>query len=220
MSKQTILAPSILNADFSSLGEQIKLVENAGASWLHLDVMDGHFVPNISFGPPVLQHIQKITNLPIDVHLMVENPDDFLQNFQQIGAKIVTVHAEVCTHLYRTLERIKSLDMKAGVALNPATPISHIESVIPYVDLILAMTVNPGFGGQAFIPEVLMKIKQIAKMIEDSGKDIFLEADGGIDLDMAKDVVSNGANVLVVGSAIYQSKDISATVKKFLSILA
>jgi ribulose-phosphate 3-epimerase len=219
MSTKSIkIAPSILNADFSRLTEQIKIVEDGGADLLHLDVMDGHFVPNLTFGPPVIRDIKNATKLPLEAHLMVKNPHSCLREYQTAGVGLVTVHAEVGHHLHRTITEIHKLGMKAGIALNPATPACAIEPVLPFVDIVLAMTVNPGFGGQEFIPEVLPKIEQIAKMIKDSRREIFLEVDGGIDESSARRLVRSGADVLVIGSAIYGSDDIAGAMKRFRAL--
>lgn len=207
------IAPSILSADFRCLREQIKLVQEAGADWIHLDIMDGHFVPNITFGPIVVQAVRKITNLPLDVHLMIENPDLYLQDFQHSGADLLTVHVEACRHLDRTLNSIRDMNLKAGVALNPATPLNSVEEVWEEIDLLLIMTVNPGFGGQKFIRSTLRKIEKAAAEIKRKGLDIHLEVDGGIDEHTAVQVVRAGADVLVAGAAIFESQDIMGSLK-------
>ena len=196
------IAPSILAADFSKLGEEVRAIDKGGADWVHIDVMDGHFVPNISFGAPVMQSIRSHTKMPFDVHLMIAPADPYLAQFASAGADIITVHAEAGFHLDRSLQAIKALGKKAGVSLNPATPVSVLEHVIDRLDLILIMTVNPGFGGQSFIKAMIEKIKQ-AKALT-GGRDIDIEVDGGITVDTAPLAVQAGANVLVAGSAIFK----------------
>jgi ribulose-phosphate 3-epimerase len=197
------IAPSILSADFSKLGEEIELITKAGADYIHIDVMDGHFVPNITIGPKVVQHIKKHTKLPFDVHLMIENPDNYLKDFADAGADIINVHYEAVTHLDRTISTIKSLGKKAGVTLVPTTHEDALDYIIDKIDLILVMTVNPGFGGQKFLDSQIQKIKNIRKKIEKTGRNIDLEVDGGIDNDTCSKVIKAGANVLVSGSYIF-----------------
>ncbi len=199
------IAPSILSADFSRLGAEVDAIVAAGADYIHVDVMDGHFVPNISFGAPVMKSIRSVTDRPFDVHLMIAPTDAYLADFAQAGADIITVHAEAGPHLHRSLQAIRALGKKAGVALNPATPVSAIQHVIDDIDLILVMSVNPGFGGQKFIPESLTKIRQAKALI--GGRDIDLEVDGGVDANNARAIVDAGANVLVAGSAVYVGND-------------
>ncbi|WP_110112877.1 ribulose-phosphate 3-epimerase [Bacillus sp. CGMCC 1.16541] len=199
------IAPSILSANFATLAEEIKDVEAGGADYIHVDVMDGHFVPNITIGPLIVEAIRPVTTLPLDVHLMIENPDVYIPTFAKAGADILTVHAEACPHLHRTVQLIKEHGMKAGVALNPATPIDMVKHILNDIDLVLLMTVNPGFGGQAFIPSVLPKIEQISQLIEIRGLSIEVEVDGGINEETAKKCTEAGANVLVAGSAIYNT---------------
>ncbi len=212
------LAPSILAADFSILGEQIKKVESAGAEYLHIDVMDGSFVPSISFGLPLISSIRKSTGLTFDVHLMVTEPERFVDQFADAGANILTVHQEACTHLNRTLKHIKERGVKTGVALNPATDISTLKYVLNYVDMILVMSVNPGFGGQKFIPETLEKLKDVKNMVKASGRDIDIEVDGGITLKNVDTILKAGANVIVSGSSVFRG-NITDNVKNFLEIL-
>ena len=209
------LAPSILSADYGRLAEEINLVEKAGADYLHIDVMDGHFVPNITIGPPVVASIRKKSNLTFDLHLMVENPDKYIGDFTKAGADIITVHVEACRHLHRTLQIIKEHGIKAGVALNPATPISYIEHVLDEIDMILVMTVNPGCGGQKFINGMLNKISSIKRLVDDRGLNIDIETDGGVKLDNVCEVVKAGSNVIVAGSAIFSSNNVEQTIKKF-----
>lgn len=201
------VAPSILAADFAKLGEEIKEVEHGGADYIHIDVMDGHFVPNITIGPLVVDSVRPITKLPLDVHLMIDNPDVYIADFARAGADIISVHAEACKHLHRTIQSIKQLNVKAGVVLNPATPISALEHIIEEVDLVLLMTVNPGFGGQSFISSVVPKIKQLAQLIHEKNVSVEIEVDGGINPETAKICIEAGATVLVAGSAIFSQSD-------------
>jgi ribulose-phosphate 3-epimerase len=201
------IAPSILSADFAKLGEEINAVEKAGADYIHIDVMDGHFVPNITIGPLIVNAIRPITTLPLDVHLMIENPDQYIEAFAKAGADYITVHVEACRHLHRTIHYIKSFGVKAGVVLNPATPVETIQHIIADIDMVLLMSVNPGFGGQKFIPEVLPKIRKVKKMADDKGLDLEIEIDGGVNPETAKMCIEAGANVLVAGSAIYNEDD-------------
>lgn len=203
-----LIAPSILSADFSDLKHEIKKVENAGADWIHVDVMDGSFVPNITIGAPVVKSIRNQTSLPLDVHLMIVDPDKHIKDFVDAGANIITVHAEACTHLERTLSLIKELGCKAGISFNPHTPVDCLKYVLEKTDLVLIMTVNPGFGGQKFISSVVPKISEVKKLFDEnklSGK--YIEVDGGINTQTAPIVRSAGANVLVAGNAIYSLKD-------------
>ncbi|WP_243290238.1 ribulose-phosphate 3-epimerase [Bacillus sp. FJAT-47783] len=201
------IAPSILSADFSRLEEEIKDVEQGGADYIHVDVMDGHFVPNITIGPLIVEAIRPVTKLPLDVHLMIEDPDRYIPQFSRKGADIISVHVEACPHLHRTIQLIKSEGVKAGVVLNPHTPVSMIEHIIDDVDLVLLMTVNPGFGGQAFIPNVLPKIQKVKQMVIDRNLQVEIEVDGGVNIETAKQCIEAGANVLVAGSAIYNQAD-------------
>ncbi|MFB9758196.1 ribulose-phosphate 3-epimerase [Ectobacillus funiculus] len=207
------IAPSILSADFSKLADEIKEVEAGGADYIHVDVMDGHFVPNITIGPLIVEAIRPVTTLPLDVHLMIENPDQYIPSFAKAGADIISVHVEVCSHLHRTIQLIKQHGIKAGVVLNPATPIDQVRHILEDIDLILLMTVNPGFGGQEFIKSVLPKIEQISQMIEIRGLSVEIEVDGGINEDTARLCVNAGANVLVAGSAIYNQADRKAAIE-------
>ncbi|PLR77592.1 ribulose-phosphate 3-epimerase [Bacillus sp. V3-13] len=201
------IAPSILSADFSKLGEEIKDVELGGADYIHVDVMDGHFVPNITIGPLIVEAIRPVTKLPLDVHLMIENPDHYIEAFAKAGADYLTVHVEACRHLHRTIHYIKSFGVKAGVVLNPATPVESIQDILADVDLVLLMSVNPGFGGQKFISAVLSKIKKLKEMIIAQGLAIEIEVDGGVNEETAKQCIEAGATVLVAGSAIYNAPD-------------
>ncbi len=202
MSRITI-APSILSADFARLGEEIVAVEKAGADWIHVDVMDGRFVPNITLGPPVIRSLRKTTKLPFDVHLMIEKPEDHIEAFANAGADTITVHVEASTHLHRTLERIRQLGKRAGVVLNPATHEDTIRYVIGVVDLVLVMSVNPGFGGQSFLRDTLPKVSAIRKMIDASKRKVDLEIDGGINETTAKEAITAGANALVAGNYVF-----------------
>jgi ribulose-phosphate 3-epimerase len=201
------IAPSILSADFSRLGEEIAAVESGGADWIHVDVMDGHFVPNITIGPVVTEGARRATALPLDVHLMIEDPDRYLEAFVQAGASVVTVHQEACRHLHRTLSRIRDLGAKAGVALNPATALSTIHDVLPQIDLILIMSVNPGFGGQSYIDASTEKVRRARGMLDEAGVDALIEVDGGVDGGNAATLADAGADVLVAGSAVYGHVD-------------
>jgi ribulose-phosphate 3-epimerase len=208
------IAPSILSADFTKLGEDIARAEAGGADWIHIDVMDGHFVPNITIGVPVVKSIRPVTKLPLDVHLMIEKPDNYLEAFAKAGADYITVHAEAATHLQRTLAHIRSIGKKAGVALNPGTSETALQYVLGDIDLVLVMTVNPGFGGQKFISEVVPKIARIRKMFDDAGfKDVLISVDGGINDDTAKLVVDAGANVLVAGNSVYGAPSVEGAIK-------
>ena len=209
------IAPSILSADFSRLGEELKTVEEAGADWIHVDVMDGHFVPNITIGPMVVEAVRKSTKLPLDVHLMIEDPDFYIPYFIKAGADIITVHVEVCKHLQRTIRAIKEQKKTAGIVLNPATSLSAIDNILDEVDLVLLMSVNPGFGGQEFIPSTVKKVEKLKRMINDEKLKVDIEIDGGIKPENAVDVIKAGANILVAGSSVFKGKDY----KKMINLL-
>ena len=211
------IAPSILSADFSRLGEEIKAVEAAGADWIHIDVMDGQFVSNITIGPPIIESIRKCTKLPLDVHLMIQNAGCYLKSFADAGADILTVHVEACPHLHRTVQAIKELDISAGVVLNPSTALSTLEEIMVDIDMALLMSVNPGFGGQEFIPSMNDKIANLRDIIDRFDTDIDLEVDGGIKTSNVKEVKEAGANIIVAGSAIFGSDDYKKTIKELRS---
>ncbi len=212
MSKEILIAPSILSADFNRLGGEIKDVEEAGADLIHVDVMDGHFVPNITIGPLVVEAAARIASKPVDVHLMISHPDKYIDLFAKAGADWITVHVEACTHLHRTVARIKELGKKAGVVLNPATSLSTLDYILEDVEVVMLMSVNPGFGGQKFIPSTLAKIWQLKQRIDAMGLDVDIEIDGGISPETIADVAEAGANVFVAGSAVYGSRDYKETI--------
>jgi len=207
------IAPSILSADFCRLGDEVRAVEAAGADYIHVDVMDGHFVPNITIGPPVVAALRKVTALPLDVHLMIAAPDRYIADFAAAGADIIVVHAEASTHLHRSIQLIKSLGKKAGVSLNPATPLNCLEYVLADLDLVLLMTVNPGFGGQSFIEECIPKIRSLRAMLDKRGLEAELEVDGGVKIDNIARIAHAGADVFVAGSAVFGSPDYLATIQ-------
>ena len=216
--RQIQIAPSILSADFTRLGEEIRAVEQAGADIIHIDVMDGHFVPNITLGPLVVKAVRRVTTRVLDVHLMISNPDDYLEAFAEAGADWITVHVEGCRHLHRTISRIRQLGKKAGAVLNPATSLSNLDHILEDLDLVMLMTVNPGFGGQSFIPSSLEKIWTLRQRIRDMGLGVGIEVDGGISSETIADVAEAGANILVAGSAVYGSKDYAATIDELRSL--
>jgi len=203
----TKIAPSILSANFSKLGDEIKEVEKGGADYIHVDVMDGHFVPNITIGPLIVEAIKPVTSLPLDVHLMIENPDNYVKDFADAGASIITVHQEASIHLHRTIQLIKNTGVKAGVVINPATPVEMIKDILPEVDLVLIMSVNPGFGGQSFITHTIQKIKQVAAWRNEMSLSFEIEVDGGVNVHTAKMCTDAGADVLVAGSAVFGQLD-------------
>ena len=205
--RKTMIAPSILSADFARLGEEITAVAKGGADVIHIDVMDGHFVPNITIGPLVVKAVRRITDLPLDVHLMIENADAYLDDFAKAGADWITVHVETGYHLHRTIHRIKELGKKAGAVLNPATPLTSLTEILPDLDLVMLMTVNPGFGGQSFIESSLTKIKQLKKMIDDRGLNVGIEVDGGVSPKTIGPIAAAGANIFVAGSAVFGKDD-------------
>jgi len=213
------IAPSILSADFAKLGDEIRAVEAAGADWIHVDVMDGHFVPNITIGPLVVDAIRPVTDLPLDVHLMIENADRYIPDFAKAGADIIAVQTEACVHLHRTLQFIRQNGCKSGVVLNPATPIDSLEWILPEIDLVVLMSVNPGFGGQTFIPATLEKIGRLRKMIDARGLAIEIEVDGGVNSKTIASVSQAGADVFVAGSAIFGSDDYAATISEFRRLM-
>jgi len=209
-----LVSPSLLTADFGNLAKEVRMINDSEADWIHLDIMDGVFVPNISFGFPVIQHIKKASKKPLDVHLMIVDPDRYLSRFHDAGADIITVQYEACVHLQRTVTEIRNLGMKAGVAVNPHTPVSLLKNILPYTDMVLIMTVNPGFGGQAFIMESYSKIAELRKMIDDRKQSVLIQVDGGIGTDNAKKLVETGVNVLVAGNRIFSSEDPVETIRK------
>ncbi len=215
-----IIAPSILSADFSALGEEIAAVEAAGADWIHIDVMDGHFVPNITMGPGVVKSLRKMTVLPFDVHLMVENPEQYIQPFAEAGSDRITVHMEALIHLHQTVSQIKELGLKAGVSLNPATPLSFVESILTDIDLLLIMTVNPGFGGQQFIKTMLSKIRQARELIDRFAPAVLLEVDGGVTLTNLPAILKAGADVFVAGASIFGSGNYRDTIGKMKAFMS
>jgi ribulose-phosphate 3-epimerase len=213
-----MMAPSILSADFSRLGEEIKAVEKAGADIIHVDVMDGHFVPNITIGPPVVASVRKVTDLPLDVHLMIADADSYIDDFARAGADWITVHVEACPHLHRTVSRIKELGKKAGVVLNPATPLCSLDEILADVDLVMLMSVNPGFGGQSFIRSSINKIRNLRNTIEEQGFEVGIEIDGGVSPATIGDVAGAGANIFVAGSAIFGQEDYAGVIREMKSI--
>lgn len=209
-----LVSPSLLSADFGRLGEEIIKINSSAADWLHLDIMDGIFVPNISFGFPVIESARRISSKPLDVHLMIVEPERYLTRFRDAGAAVLTVHYEACRHLNRTVTEIRELGMKAGVSLNPHTPVSVLEYILPYIDLVLLMTVNPGYGGQKFIPNSYLKIRELRTMIDSGGYDVMIEVDGGVDTSNAAGLVEAGTDVLVAGSSVFGSADPVATIER------
>jgi len=209
-----IIAPSILSADFSRLGEEIAAIEKGGADWVHVDVMDGHFVPNITIGPPVVASLRKITKLPLDVHLMIQDPDKYIEKFAKAGADIITIHVETSPHLHRSVQFIKDQGCKAGVSLNPATSLATLDHILSEVDMVLIMTVNPGFGGQEFIPSVLPKIKRLREKISEKGIGVDIEVDGGVNINTISKVAQAGGNIFVAGNAVFTTPDYGKTISE------
>lgn len=212
------LAPSILSADFANLLDDVKKIERGGADYIHVDVMDGHFVPNISFGAAVMKSLNGKTAVPYDVHLMIENPDDYIEDFVTAQTEYITVHQEACRHLHRTIQNIKSKGIKAGVSINPATPVETLSCILEDVDLVLIMSVNPGFGGQKLIPSAVRKVKELAELKRTSGYDFAIEIDGGVTLENAKMLAEAGVEIAVAGSAVFKADDVEETVRKFKAV--
>jgi ribulose-phosphate 3-epimerase len=215
--RQVLISPSVLSADFTRLGDEIRSVEEAGADWIHIDVMDGHFVPNITIGPMIVSAVKRVAQVPLDVHLMISDPDAFLEDFHAAGADILSVHPEATCHLHRTLTRIRELGMKAGAALNPSTGLHAIEHVLPELDVIMLMTVNPGFGGQSFIWTMLPKIRALRDMVDNSGCNILIEVDGGVSPETAGPLIEEGADVFVAGSAVFGHPPYQDVIRKLRS---
>lgn len=216
--QEFMIAPSILSADFSRLGEEIKAIEKAGADIIHVDVMDGHFVPNITIGPSVVASVRKITDLPLDVHLMISDADSYVEFFAKAGADWITVHVEACPHLHRTIGRIKELGKKAGAVLNPATPLISLDEILGDIDLVMLMSVNPGFGGQSFIRSSLKKIEKLRKMIEERGLEVGIEIDGGVSPATIGDIAAAGANIFVAGSAVFGQQDYAKVIQEMKAV--
>ena len=209
-----LISPSLLSADFNNLGRDVQMINDSEADWFHCDIMDGSFVPNISFGIPIIKAVKKIATKPLDVHLMIVRPENYIQDFQKAGADILTVHQEACVHLDRTLNAIKDAGMKAGVSINPATPVETLSNVVALADVILVMSVNPGFGGQSFIPYTLAKVKRLKEMIRDAGSDCLIEVDGGINLETGSQMAEAGADVLVAGNFVFSDPDPKAAIAR------
>jgi len=212
------ISPSILTANFGNLEKEIVMLNNSQADWIHLDIMDGVFVPNISFGFPVIEYIKKISQKPLDVHLMIVDPDRYLNHFRDAGADILNVHYEACNHLQRTVSEIRKLEMKAAVTVNPHTPVSLLKNILPYIDMVLIMTVNPGYGGQTFIMESYRKIAELRNLIDSGGYNVLIEVDGGVDLKNASELIATGVDVLVVGNTVFSSADPAAMISKLKSL--
>jgi len=213
-----LVSPSLLAADFGRLEEEVELINNSVADWLHLDIMDGILVPNISFGFPIIAAVHRVSQKPLDVHLMIIEPERYLERFRDAGAAGLTVHYEACRNLNRTVGRIRELGMRAGVSLNPHTPVTHLKYIIPYIDIVLLMTVNPGYGGQTFISNSYAKIRELKEMVTEAGSDLLIQVDGGIDIDNASMVLASGADVLVAGSSVFGAPDPAAAIKKLKNI--
>ena len=212
------VSPSILTANFGNLEKEIRMLNNSQADWIHLDIMDGVFVPNISFGFPVIEHIKKISKKPLDVHLMIVDPDRYLTQFRDAGANILNVHLEACTHLHRTVSEIRRLGMKAAVTINPHTQVSSLKNILPYIDMVLIMTVNPGYGGQTFIMESYNKVAELRNMIDAGAYNVLIEVDGGVDLKNASELIATGVDVLVVGNTVFSSEDPIGTIAKLKNL--